>query len=182
MATFQSGQKLFAADLNGLSSLNELDRQELSSDNTIDFTAISQDHTNLYVVVSGNITTGVSFASTWLRFNSDSNNNYTSLVHSVDAAGTLTPAGAQPGNNGKYGFMGPVRGNTAWILIANYTDSTLFTGYSSGGFGSQTESNVRTYTGGGIHEVAAAVTSVTLNVDEGALYQSGTVAILYGIV
>lgn len=182
MPTFESGQILRAQDLNDLTVWDKLFDETKDSDGTFDFTPIPQTYSDLVLRVEGWVT-GSGRTDTWLRFNSDSDSNYSFAVRGWDGSGTVVNDSNDGGTTLHFGVVGDVSKSVAEAVISNYTSSAR-TAVRSHGWWNTTGSTVDTqgtYIGGGEWFTPDAVTSVSVD-SSGQVYVAGSRAILYGVV
>jgi hypothetical protein len=146
-----------------------------SATTTVTFSSISGSYTDLVLVFDGTNVTGL--ASTGLRFNGDTGNNYSKTE--INGSGTAVSSGRDTSASAAYvGINSNISGNTI-INIMNYANTTTYkTILGRGNVPGSSVVGVRAAVG--LWRNTAAITSVS--VTNGAYnWTAGSTFTLYGI-
>lgn len=156
---------------------------------TIDFTGIDQTYKHLVLVITGHTATaGTSFDAIRLTFNGDGGANYASGGLYNSGTGT-TPTDYQGGTaqtSCVVGWLAQDGGAQATAMIEasipRYTDATFPKAYTASCHTSASPTANRLMVDvGGDWTGQAAITRITLSVDNAGTFAAGTVATLYGV-
>ena len=145
-----------------------------SSSASITFTSIPQTYTDLVVILNGNSTSGAT-GSIGLRYNSDTNTNYsyTRLLGSGSAASSAR------GTSTDTTYIGDTGSDRAVFIVSiqNYTNTNTYKTHLSR---SSSENYVGAYVG--LWRSTSAITSIVISpVGGSGTYASGSTFTLYGI-
>ena len=146
-----------------------------SASATVTFSNIPQNYTDLVVVFDGTNVTGL--ASTGLRFNGDTGNNYSKTL--IDGSGSAASSDRDTNASAAYvGVNSNISGNTI-INIMNYANTTTYkTILGRGNVPGSSVVGVRA--GVGLWRNTAAITSVSV-INGAYNWTSGSTFTLYGI-
>jgi hypothetical protein len=142
-----------------------------SAQNVVSFNSFSG-YTDLYLVVSGTCSAG-SYLS--LRFNSDTNTNYST----TELYGDGTSAGSVRNSSTNYMYIGAIRTTQTNILtsIQNYSNATTYKTVLSRTNNAATETKAVV----GLWRSTSAITSMDIGTGGANTFQIGTTFTLYGI-
>ena len=140
---------------------------------TVTFSSIPSGYTDLVLVVSGTCSAG-SYLT--LRFNSDTNTNYST----TELYGDGTTAGSVRNSNNNYMYIGAIRTTQSNILtsIQNYSNATTYKTVLSRTNNAATETKAVV---GLWRATPAAITSIEVGTGGANTFQTGSTFSLYGI-